>query len=113
LIKIGFFSNYFKLLYFYTVDVQNIIVNKGGTAVLKCTCEEESRWAWVRRTPQGTYITIIENGTAKNDVGDHIRIPSMQCYDLEVSNITQTDEGQYKFLCGDKNYLYKLNIKGK
>ena len=101
----------FNLIHFYAAAVHNVFVNKGGAVVLECTCKRESQW--VRISPQGVYITIIENGKAKDDVADHIRIPSMQCNDLEVSNITQTDEGRYKCLCEQENYVYKLNISGK
>jgi hypothetical protein len=34
----------------------------------------------------------------------------MQCNDLEVSNITQTEEEHYKCLCENEIYIYKLNI---
>jgi len=53
---------------------------------------------------------IIQTGKAKDDVEDHFRNPSMQCNDLEVSNITQTEEEHYKCLCENEIYIYKLNI---
>jgi hypothetical protein len=100
----------FNLIHFFAAAVQHVFVNKGGTVVLECTCK--GKFQWVRISPQGGYITIIENGKAKDDIGDHFRIPSMQCHDLEVSNITQT-EGSYKCLWEQEIYMYKLNISGK
>jgi hypothetical protein len=68
---------------------------------------------WYRSPPHGVLTLIINNGRAEDDVRDHIRIPSMQCNDLEVSNITQTDEGHYQCVCESGNYVYKLKISGK
>ena len=97
---------YFNLIHCFAVDVQNIFVNKGGTVVLQCpTCKGD--YLWVR----GVKVTIIHNG--EDDVADHIRIPSMKCNDLEVSNITQADEGSYDCLCENGIDAYKLNITGK
>ena len=68
---------------------------------------------WYRYPPHGVLTLIRKNGRAEDDVRDHIRIPSMQCSDLEVSNITQTDEEHYQCVCENGNYLYKLKISGK
>ena len=65
---------------------------------------------WVRGPLHGIATLIIENGKAKDDVEDHFRNPSMQCNDLEVSNITQTEEGYYQCLCENEKSIYKLNI---
>jgi predicted Rdx family selenoprotein len=101
---------YFNLIHFYAVDVQNVFVNEGGTVVLQCTCQGDFQWVRGVKKPK---TGIIENGKAKDYVADHIRIPSMKCHDLEVSNITQTDEQHYKCLCENGTYVYKLNISGK